>query len=226
MIIHILSLFPAYFHSPFDQSLIKKAREKGILDIRLVDIREFSKERHKKVDDTPYGGGPGMVLGPEAVCAAIRQVKKEGSKVIYLSPQGERLNHALCEELSKEKELILLSGHYEGIDERVLEKEVDREISIGDYVLTSGCPAIIVLVDAVCRFIEGVIKDPMSAQQDSFQDGLFDAPQYTRPRVFEGMEVPAILLEGDHAKIEKWRTEKKLEKTARIRPDLLKEKKS
>src|SRR5579872_5431977 len=156
----ILSLFPDFFKGPFDVSMLKRAKEKGILDIELVDIRDFVTNKHAKVDDRPYGGGPGMVLMPEPVCAAIRSVKREGSYVIYLSPQGKKLTAAQCEELAKKEHLILLCGHYEGVDERVIQKEVDEEISIGDYVLTNGCVAAIVLVDAVSRFIPGVIGHP------------------------------------------------------------------
>lgn len=220
MIISILSLFPEYFQGPFDVSMIKRAREKGLLDIRLIDIRNYSQERHRKVDDKPFGGGPGMVMGPQPVADAIRDVRQKDSKVIYLSPQGKKLTSALSQELAKETNLVLLCGHYEGIDQRVLEKEVDEEISIGDYVLTNGCAAAIVLVDAVARFIPEVLGHPEAALQDSFQDGIFDAPHYTRPREYEGMLVPDVLLQGNHAEIEKWRKKQGLEKTRRVRPDL------
>ncbi|HSW73083.1 MAG TPA: tRNA (guanosine(37)-N1)-methyltransferase TrmD [Chlamydiales bacterium] len=216
----LLSLFPEYFQGPFDVSILKRAREKGLIDIELIDIRDFSKERHKKVDDKPFGGGPGMVLAPQAVCDAIKSAKRESSKVIYLSPQGRPLTSPLCEELAKENDLVLLCGHYEGIDERIIEKYVDQEISIGDYVLTNGCAAAIVLLDAVIRFIPGVIGDPESVKNDSFQEGLFDAPQYTRPQEYDGMKVPEVLVNGNHAEIEKWRKNQRLEKTRIVRPDL------
>ncbi|MBI3901280.1 MAG: tRNA (guanosine(37)-N1)-methyltransferase TrmD, partial [Chlamydiia bacterium] len=155
MIIEILSLFPSYFRGPFDVSMLMKAREKGLLEIRHTDIRDFAEDKHRRVDDRPFGGGPGMVLKAPPVVQAIRSVKKAGSYVICLSPQGKVLNASKCEELAKKEHLVLLCGHYEGIDERAIELEVDEEISIGDYVLTSGCPAVIVLVDAVARFIPG-----------------------------------------------------------------------
>jgi len=221
MKVDILSLFPDYFKGPFDVSIVKKAQEKGILEIHLIDIRSFATNKHAKVDDRPYGGGPGMVLMPEPVCAAIRSVKREGSYVIYLSPQGKKLDAKKCEELAKKEHLILLCGHYEGVDERVLQKEVNEEISIGDYVLTNGCVAAIVVLDATVRFIPGVLGHEDAASQDSFQDGIFDAPHYTRPEVFEGMGVPAELKTGNHAKIAEWRHETAREKTRRIRPEIL-----
>ena len=194
MLIDILSLFPAYFKGPFDVSMIGRAIERGLVQINLIDIRDFSENRHKKVDDRPFGGGPGMVMAPEPVAGAIRSVKKEGSHVIYLSPQGKTLNAAKCRELAGHSHLILLCGHYEGVDERVVEKEVDEEISIGDYVLTNGCAAAIVLVDAVLRFVSGVIGHPEAAKKDSFEEmGMFDAPHFTRPVMFEGMEEQAVI---------------------------------
>ncbi len=224
MRVDILSLFPEYFFGPFDVSILKRAKESKLLDIRLVDIRSFAQKKgrakHAKVDDRPYGGGPGMVLMPEPVCAAIRSVKTEKSHVVYLSPQGKKLTAAKCEELSRKEHLVLLCGHYEGVDERAL-KEVDEEISIGDYVLTNGCLAAIVLVDALARFIPGVLGHEEAARQDSFQEGMFDAPHYTRPEVFEGMIVPEVLKSGDHAKIAKWRRQRALAKTKRVRPELI-----
>jgi tRNA (guanine37-N1)-methyltransferase len=220
MRVDILSLFPDYFRGPFDVSILKRAQEKGLLDLNLIDIRSFAKGKHAKVDDRPYGGGPGMVLMPEPVCEAIRSVKKDKSHVVYLSPQGEKLTAAKCQELSQKEHLVLLCGHYEGVDERAL-KEVDEEISIGDYVLTNGCLAAIVLVDAMARFIPGVLGHEEAAGQDSFQDGIFDAPHYTRPEVFEGMAVPEVLKTGNHAEIAKWRRKKALAKTKRVRPDLI-----
>ncbi len=217
----LLSLFPEYFQGPFDASIIKRARERGLIGIRLVDIRSFSHERHQKVDDRPFGGGPGMVLMPDPVVAAVRSCRTERSRVIYLSPQGTPLTAARCAQLATEEHLILLCGHYEGIDERALELEVDEEISIGDYVLSNGCAAAIVLVDAVSRFIPGVIGHPDAAREDSFQEGIFDAPHYTRPEVFEGLAVPDVLRSGNHAAIAKWRHEQARLKTARVRPELL-----
>lgn len=223
MIVDILSLFPEYFQGPFEASILKRAREKGLLDIRLTDIRNFAKGKHAKVDDRPYGGGPGMVLMPEPVCDAVRSVKTERSYVVYLSPQGRVLDAKKCAELAQKEHLVLLCGHYEGIDERIIEREVDEEISIGDFVLTNGCIAAIVVIDAMARFIPGVLGHEESAERDSFQEGgLFDAPHYTRPEEFEGLQVPEVLKSGHHAEIEKWRRAKALEKTKKIRPELIK----
>lgn len=221
MKIHILSLFPEYFAGPFDVSIIKRAKEKGILEIELVDIRDFAAGKHKKVDDRPYGGGPGMVLMPEPLCKAIRSFRTPGSRVIHLSPQGALLSSKICERLSAYTHLILVCGHYEGIDERILEKEVDEEISIGDYVLTNGCLSSIVLVDAVSRFVPGVIGNEEAPLQDSFQDGLFEGPQYTKPHDFEGSLVPPVLSSGHHEEILRWKKIQALQKTKRVRPDLI-----
>jgi len=220
MLIDILSLFPDYFNGPFDVSILKRAREKGLIDIRLTDIRDFAEGKHSKVDDRPFGGGPGMVLMPKPTASAIRSVKRPDSHVIYLSPQGKLLTAKKCQELAKMTHLVLLCGHYEGVDERVLIQEVDEEISIGDYVLTNGCLPSIVLVDAVSRFIPGVLGHEEAAQKDSFQDGVFDGPHYTRPEEFEGLMVPEILKSGNHAQIERWRREMAVEKTKKVRPDL------
>lgn len=219
MQIDILSLFPNYFKGPFDESIIMQARKKGLLDINLIDIRAFADNRYRKVDDRPYGGGPGMVLMPQPTLSALRSVKKEGSRVIYMSPQGSLLNAAKCRELAKLQHLIILCGHYEGIDERILD-EVDEELSIGNYVLTNGCLGAIVVVDAMSRFVKGVLGHEESAAEDSFEKGLLDYPHYTRPENYEGKEVPAVLLSGDHKKIATWRRQKALEKTKLRRPDL------
>lgn len=222
MNIDILSLFPDYFNGPFDVSMVKRARMSGKLDLNLIDIRKFAENKHNRVDDRPYGGGPGMVLCPGPVARAIRSVKREDSYVVCLSPQGSLLNAKKCEELAKHQHLILLCGHYEGIDERVIEKEVDEEISIGDYVLTSGCAAAIVLVDAVIRFIPGVIGHPNAVQEDSFQNhGLFDGPHFSGEVDFEGALVPDVLREGNHEKIRAFRLEEAKKKTSRVRPELL-----
>lgn len=220
MEIEILSLFPEYFRGPFDVSMLKRAQEAGHLEIRHTDIREFAENKHGRVDDRPFGGGPGMVLCPGPVVRAIRSVKKPISHVVYLSPQGKTLTAAKAQELAKKEHLVLLCGHYEGIDERAL-KEVDEEISIGDYVLTSGCAAAVVVIDALARFIPGVLGHPDAASEDSFQEGIFDSPHYTRPENFEGEDVPAVLLGGNHAEIRKWRKAQALNKTRRVRPDLL-----
>lgn len=220
MEIEILSLFPDYFRGPFDVSILKRAREAGLLEIRHTDIRDFSENKHGRVDDRPFGGGPGMVLCPGPVVRAIRSVKRSKSKVVYLSPQGKLLNAKTCKRYAENEHLVILCGHYEGVDERVL-KEIDEEVSIGDYVLTSGCAPAIVLIDAIARFIPGVIGHPDAAEEDSFQGGIFDHPHYTRPENFEGQDVPEVLLQGDHAKVRKWRHAKAIEKTHRVRPDLV-----
>ena len=220
MIVDILSLFPGYFKGPFDESILKRAQEKGSVSINLVDIRDFADNKFRRVDDRPFGGGPGMVMMPKPVSEAIRNVKRADSHVIYLSPQGARLNAAKCRQLAQKEHLILLCGHYEGIDQRILDAEVDEEISIGDYVLTNGCLAAIVLLDAVIRFIPGVLGHPSAAEMDSFEKGLLDYPHYTRPVEFNGQSVPSILLSGNHHEIAKWRLEQALKKTYEVRPDL------
>jgi tRNA (guanine37-N1)-methyltransferase len=221
MLIDLLSLFPQYFCGPFEVSILGRAIQNGVIDVRLTDIRDFAEGKHRKVDDRPYGGGPGMVLMPKPLVQAIRSVRKESSHVVYLSPQGQLLNASTCQRLALESHLILVCGHYEGIDQRIIDLEIDEEISIGDYVLTNGCLASIVLIDALSRFIPGVLGHEEAAYLDSFQDGLFEAPLYTRPEEFEGMRVPQVLVSGHHAEIEKWRGEKGFEKTQRVRPELL-----
>ena len=223
MFIDILSLFPDYFRGPFDVSIIKKAIEKGLINIRQTNIRDFAFDKHRKVDDRPFGGGPGMVLKPEPLVRAIRSRRQENSRTVHLSPQGKVLDAKTCQRLANEEHLILVCGHYEGIDQRVIESDIDEIISIGDYVLTNGCIAAIVLVDAVVRFVPGVLGHKESAEKDSFQNGLFDAPQYTFPREFEGKTVPDILLSGNHALIEQWRYQEAIKNTRRVRPDLFKE---
>lgn len=215
----ILTLFPEMFE-PIKQSIIGRATEKNIIDISLVNIRDFSKDKHKKVDDTCYGGGAGMLIKPDVVYDCYNSVKSDNSKVIYLSPQGKTLNQAKVEELAKEEHLILLCGHYEGIDQRVIDKIVDEEISIGDYVLTGGEIPAMVLVDSVSRYIDGVLADD-STTDESFSKGLLEYPQYTRPEVFEGIGVPEVLKSGNHKNIEKWRKEESLKITFQKRPDLL-----
>lgn len=218
----ILSLFPEYFLSPFNESIVKRAKEKGLIEINLINIRDFAENKHNRVDDRPYGGGPGMVMMAEPVAKAIRSAKTANARVIYLSPQGNPLTAKKARELSSISHLIFLCGHYEGIDERVLECEVDEEISIGDYVLTNGCIPAIVLLDAVIRFIPGVLGHEFAANEDSFENGIFDCPHYTRPEEFEGKKVPSILLEGNHKKIAEWRQEQAKKKTEKVRPDLTK----
>lgn len=208
MRVDILSLFPGYFRGPFDESIIRRARESGLVEIVLWDLRDFSKDPRKRVDDRPYGGGPGMVMMAQPVVDAVRALRRDRSHVIYLSPQGSVLDAKKSRSLAQHTHLILLCGHYEGVDQRALELVVDEEVSIGDFVLTSGAPAAIVLLDALLRFIPGVLGHPDAANEDSFEEGrTFDCPHYTRPPSFEGKEVPPILLSGDHAKIDHWRRE-------------------
>lgn len=218
--IDLLSLFPDYFDSPLSCSILKRGQEKGLIEINRIDIRDFAKGVHRKVDDRPYGGGPGMVMMPGPVSDAIQSVKKEDSKVIYLTPQGNKFDAKIAERLASYSHIILLLGHYEGVDQRVIDEEVDEEISIGDFVLTSGCPAALILIDALSRFIPGMLGDEQSAYQDSFHVDGFDWEHYTRPYNYKGKTVPDILLSGDHAKIEKWRKEQAKNKTRRVRPDL------
>ncbi len=220
MKIDILSLFPKYFSGPFDVSILKKAKEKNLLDINHTDIREFSKNKHYKVDDRPFGGGPGMVMTPQPLCDSIRHVKNDNSHVIYLSPQGKTLTSTACKRLAQKEHLILICGHYEGIDQRVIDKEVDEEISIGDYVLTNGCSAAIILVDAVSRFIPNVLGNPEGAKSDTFEKNTFEGPQYTRPDVFEGMEVPKVLRNGNHQEIDEYKKTEALKKMKKVRSDL------
>ena len=215
----VLTLFPEMFE-PVKQSIIGRAVENKLIDINLINIRDFSKEKHKKVDDTPYGGGAGMVIMPDVVYDAYKSLQATDAKVIYLSPQGKVLNQKMVEDLSKQEHLILLCGHYEGIDQRVIDKIVDEEISIGDYVLTGGEIPAMVLMDSVCRYVEGVLKKD-SISEESFSQGILEYPQYTRPEVFMGEKVPEVLLSGHHANIRKWRRKQALKNTYLKRPGLL-----
>ena len=216
----VLTLFPEMFE-PMKQSIIGRAIEKELLEINFINIRDFSKDKHKKVDDTIYGGGAGMLIKPDVVWDAYQSVKSEKSKVIYLSPQGKTLCQSKVEKLAREKHLILLCGHYEGIDQRIIDKIVDEEISIGDYVLTGGEIPAMVLIDSVSRYIEGVINFE-STSEESFSKGLLEYPQYTRPENFLGMQVPEILKSGHHENIEKWRRKEAIKTTYIKRPELLK----
>ena len=215
----VLTLFPEMFSS-LEQSIIGRAVENGQISINLINIRDFSTDKHKKVDDTPYGGGAGMVMMPDVVYSAYESLESSDAKVIYMSPKGKTLNQEKVEELSKESHLIILCGHYEGIDQRVLDKIVDEEISIGDYVLTGGEIPAMVLIDSVSRYVKGVLKED-SIKEESFSNGLLEYPQYTRPEIFQGERVPEVLLSGNHQEIDKWRKEKSLEITKKNRPDLL-----
>ena len=217
----VLTLFPEMFE-PLKHSIIERASKQNLININLINIRDFSKDKHKKVDDTPYGGGAGMVMEPTVVYDAYCSVKEPNVKVIYMSPQGKTLNQQMVQDLAKEENIILLCGHYEGIDQRVIDEIVDEEISIGDYVLTGGELPAMVLIDSVSRYVEGVLKED-SVQEESFTDGLLEYPQYTRPEVFLGKRVPEVLLSGHHENIKKWRRNQSIINTYLKRPDLLKE---
>lgn len=223
MKVFVLTLFPEMFTSVLNESILKRAREKGILQVELVNIRDFSHDPHRTCDDYPYGGGPGMVMKPEPIFEAVESVEEKlGRKplVVLLTPQGQIFTGRMAAQLSKEKELVLIAGHYEGFDERV-RSLANLEVSIGDYVLTGGeLPAMVVL-DAVARFLPGVLGDEDSAYDDSFSDGLLEGPQYTRPENYRGMSVPRILLEGDHLAIKKWRRKEAIRRTFERRPELL-----
>jgi len=220
--IDVLTIFPGIFESPLRESLLGKAIEAGILDVRVHDIRDFTTDRHRQVDDESYGGGPGMVMKPEPVFAAVESLGEGPKRVILLSPAGRRLDQALVRELAKEPWLVLISGRYEGVDERVVEGLPAEEISIGDYVLSGGEIPALVLLEAVTRLVPGVVGSEESLERESFEEGTLDHPHYTRPGEFRGMRVPDVLLSGNHAEVERWRREAALEKTRRNRPDLLK----
>ena len=215
----VLTLFPEMFE-PIKQSIIGKASEKELIDIQLINIRDFSKDKHKKVDDTPYGGGAGMVMQADVIYDAYASINNKDAKVIYMSPQGKRLNQKKVEELSKQEHLILLCGHYEGVDQRIIDTIVDEEISIGDYVLTGGEIPAMVLIDSVSRYVDGVLNED-STSEESFSQGILEYPQYTRPEIFQDRKVPEILLSGHHENINKWRRYQALKNTYLKRPDLL-----
>lgn len=219
----ILTLFPAMFEGPLTESIIRRAVEKGLLDIRLHQIRDFATDRHKVVDDAPYGGGDGMVMKVEPIAACLEAVKTERPKarVLLTSPRGRLFDNRAARELAQEEEVIIICGRYEGVDERVRELFVDDEFSIGDFVLTGGELAAMVMVDATARFIPGVLGSPGSAEADTFSDGLLEYPQYTRPAEFRGFTVPPVLLSGNHADVARWRRCMALEKTLRARPELI-----
>jgi tRNA (guanine37-N1)-methyltransferase len=229
MKIDVLTIFPEYFDAIFEFGIIRRAKLAGIVEIKVHDIREFTTDKHRMVDDRPFGGGDGMVLKPEPIFAAIenligtsdRDSYPEGTRVVMLTPQGRPLRQAVAAEVAGTQHLVLICGRYEGVDERVNDALVTDEISIGDYVLSGGEPAAAVVVDAVVRLLPGALGSETSAENDSFSDGLLDCPHYTRPAEFRGMAVPEVLLNGNHAEIEKWRREKALEKTKAVRKDLL-----
>jgi len=224
MRIDILTLFPEMFESPLSHSILKRAQDAGIVDIVLANIRDFATDNYKKVDDKPYGGGPGMVMTPGPVFDCFEYVEKlspEKGRVILLTPQGQKFDQAKATELSKEKRLILIAGRYEGFDERIRIGLGADQISIGDYVLSGGELPAMIIIDAVVRLLAGALGDQDSPKDETFSEGLLEYPQYTRPEVFRGMKVPDVLLSGDHAQIAKWRHQMALERTKKRRPDLL-----
>jgi tRNA (guanine37-N1)-methyltransferase len=224
MRIDVLTLFPEMFESPLRYSILKRAQQTGIVNIVLTNIRDFATDKYKKVDDKPYGGGRGMVMMPGPIFDCFEYVEKlsaEKGRVILLTPQGQKFNQAKAIELSKEKRLIFISGRYEGFDERIRIGLAAEQISVGDYVLSGGEPAAMVIIDAVVRLLAGALGDETSADDESFSEGLLEYPQYTRPEAFRGMKVPDVLLSGDHGKIAKWRRQQALERTKKWRPDLL-----
>jgi tRNA (guanine37-N1)-methyltransferase len=226
MRIDILTLFPEMYESPLRHSILKRAQDKNIVDIVLTNIRDFTTDKYKKVDDKPYGGGPGMVMMPAPVLECFEHVQTltcEKGRVILLTPQGQKFDQAKAVELSRENRLIFIAGRYEGFDERIRIALDAEQISIGDYVLSGGELAAMIIVDAVVRLLAGALGDENSPKDDSFCQGLLEYPQYTRPEVFRGMKVPDILLSGDHAKIAQWRRRQALERTKKWRPDLLKD---
>ena len=221
MKIDVLTLFPGMFLGPLDESIIKRARESGRLDLKIHNLRDYAHDRHRTVDDRPFGGGPGMLLKPEPIFEAVESLARETTRVILLSPSGRSFSQAIAAELSQVDHLLLISGHYEGFDERIREQLADDELSIGDYVLTNGALPVMVIVDAVTRLLPGVLGDDESAHEESFSHGLLEYPQYTRPAEFRGMKVPDVLLSGNHAEIARWRGEQARLRTQERRPDLL-----
>ena len=221
MKIDVLTLFPAMFAGPLDESIIRRARDSGLLDVRIHNLRDYAHDRHKTVDDRPFGGGPGMLLKPEPIFEAVEALRREKTRVILLCPSGRPFNQAVARELARLEDLLLVTGHYEGFDERIREQLADDELSIGDYVLTNGALPAMVIVDAVTRLLPGVLGDDESSKDESFSRGLLEYPQYTRPAEFRGMKVPDVLLSGNHAEIARWRAENARLRTQERRPDLL-----
>ena len=221
MKIAVLTLFPGMFAGPLDESIVKRAREAGLLELTLHNLRDYAHDRHRTVDDRPFGGGPGMLLKPEPLFEAVEKLARETTRVVLLSPSGRTFNQAIARELAQLDDLLLISGHYEGFDERVREHLADDELSIGDYVLTNGALPAMVIIDAVTRLLPGALGDDTSSHEESFSHGLLEYPQYTRPAEFRGMKVPEVLLSGNHAQIAKWRAQQASARTKERRPDLL-----
>jgi tRNA (guanine37-N1)-methyltransferase len=220
--IQILTIFPRICESVLRESILKRAQEKGLACLEAVDLRAWTTDKHRTTDDAPYGGGPGMVMKVEPIARALDALRGEGTRVLLMSPQGRRFDQTLAEVYSREDHIILVAGHYEGVDQRVADHLVDDEVSIGDYVLTNGALAAVVVTDAIVRLLPGVLGDEDSAAQDSFSSGTLDYPHYTRPENFRGWKVPDVLVSGNHAAIEAWRKQRSLEITRQRRPDLLK----
>jgi tRNA (guanine37-N1)-methyltransferase len=221
MKIDVLTLFPAMFVGPLDESIVKRAREAGLLDLKIHNLRDWTHDRHKTVDDRPFGGGPGMLLKVEPLFEAVESLQREKTRVILLSPSGRKFDQSIARELAQQDDLLLVCGSYEGFDERVRKALADDELSIGDYVLTNGALPAMVVIDAVVRLLPGVLGDDESSHDESFSHGLLEYPQYTRPAEFRGMKVPEVLLSGNHAEIENWRREQAKLRTEKQRPDLL-----
>lgn len=221
MKIDVLTLFPAMFAGPLDESIIKRARQAGLLDLQLWNLRDWAHDRHKTVDDRPFGGGPGMLLKPEPIFEAVEQLATEKTHVVLMSPSGRKFDQAIAREMAQHEHLVIVTGHYEGFDERIREHLADDELSIGDYVLTNGALPAMVVIDTVARLIPGVLGHDESADEESFSSGLLEYPHYTRPAEFRGMKVPDVLLSGNHGEIAKWRGEQARQRTQERRPDLL-----
>ncbi len=221
---NVLTLFPEMFRAVFEHSIIKRAVEDGIININLIDIRDYTKDKHNQVDDYPYGGGSGMVLKPEPIFRAMKNLSNQKSPRIFMTPQGQTFDQTQAKSLAQESEITLLCGHYEGVDQRVRDELITKELSIGDYVLTGGELPAMTVIDAVSRLVPGVVGSKASVVNDSFYQGLLDYPQYTRPQEYEGHKVPKVLLSGNHQKIADWREKKALELTLKRRPDLLEKK--
>jgi tRNA (guanine37-N1)-methyltransferase len=223
MKIDIVTLFPEICRAPLNESIMKRAQKNGIIDLSIHNLRDWTTDKHHVADDAPFGGGPGMVMKPEPIFAAVEELRNQTSKVVLMSPAGCRFDQQMAVQLSGESHLIIICGHYEGVDHRVIQHLVDLEISVGDYVLTNGAIAAVVLVDAVVRLMPGVLGHEQSAADDSFSRGLLEAPHYTRPAEFRSWKVPDVLLSGNHAEIESWRKEQAIKRTRENRPDLLRE---
>lgn len=221
MKIDVLTLFPAMFAGPLDESIIKRARQAGLLELQLHQLRNWTHDRHKTVDDRPFGGGPGMLLKPEPIFEAVESLQREKTRVILMSPSGRKFDQAIARELAQQEHLLIVTGHYEGFDERIREALADDELSIGDYVLTNGALPAMVVIDTVARLLPGVLGDDASSTEESFSHGLLEYPQWTRPAEFRGMKVPDVLVSGNHAEIARWRAEQAKKRTQEQRPDLI-----